>query len=557
MPPVGTGTRTGAPAVQTPTEAPPRARGVTLRALMKRATQSGHPRLPPFVAVHLLQRLCASMEQVTGLPEGRVTLDSITCGFDGTFQFEGSEGAPADTIALASLFEPLGGIPPDDLALVLATALRGELDGPRTLAQRLGHWLARQRQPPGGMDPGVALLAWLFPDEAPVPPPLPLAEWFAHERTTETVIARRPTGLTTDDAVDRATQRKVLIGLGVLVLGLISVLTVVSLREDEHLPPRPVDLAKTVPALPVQKPQQAPTLGEVPAPTPSLPHSAHGVPARFVLSFDAHGIDLQRAGREVKAPGPKWSARTSFAFKAPQLPPYAWLYAAEFADDGTFLRLTTVGPEWTALESAKARFFVMQPDHPPDQGSFDLALASGINGQRVLGERLRNVFGEALTQQEGTRFILDELNPAESYLVTVQRPARGPAPLIIMSATQPRAWMYSGTAIHEKGPMLQTLLTPGVPFRVKGVSRLSFVVLGVVGDATQYAVNVVSSKDVGKAASTDASAHYRAGEQAFLRGDLETAVNELTRCKQLDPKSSICSDLLVQARRLFEEDLKK
>ena len=117
--------------------------------------------------------------------------------------------------------------------------------------------------------------------------------------------------------------------------------------------------------------------------------------------------------------------------------------------------------------------------------------------------------------------------------------------------------MYKGAAIHENGPMLQTVLTPGVPFRLKGASRLSFVVLGVAPDATQYSVNVVSAKELVKAANTDAMTHYKRGEQAFLRGDLITAINELTQCKLKDPKASICSDLLAQSQHLFEDELKK
>ncbi len=530
-----------------------RSASVTLQALMERAHLAGHPRLPTFVAVHLLQRLCAALEHASVQTDTPLAMHTVSAHFDGTFSVEGSAGPQEDARSLAALFEPLGGGSEDELAQVLAAGLRGEYANPRELAARLGHWAVKQRQVAGSMELGVALLAWLFPEHAPQAPPPELVEYFVAERTTAPTAA--PPRV---KEAEPERWRMGLLSVAIFVLGT-GLLVVLPLEPE----PEPVD----APARPLQPvtPAGPPTPKPVtPTPQPAaqppvdeLPRYGHGAPKSFILRPSVHGLDATRAGLAVTAPAPSWSARTSFAKRGEKLPDYAALYAAEFDDAGTWLRLTQVDSGWTALSGKTARFFVVQTDHPPGDGSFDLALATGTEAKRKLGERHRDVFTDVTAQQEGRRYILDSLDPLETYLVTLQKPAAGSGAPVIVSATKPRHRIHDPGPFHTRGPWLQTVLVPGVPVSVTWVSRLSFVALTAPGvPQGDLEVKVERKRDVVVAGTSEALQHYKRGEQAIMTGDYQTAINEFTRCISIDPRSSLCNDLLVQSRRMWELQLK-
>lgn len=523
---------------------------------MERARLQGHPRLPAFVAVHLLQRLCAAMEHAPLQTDHALTVDSVSLHFDGSFSVQGSAGPEEDARALAALFEPLAGAPEDELALVL----RGEFESPRLFSARLGHWAVKQRQVAGSMELGVALLAWLFPEDAPQPTPPELAEYFVATRTEAPVMLRvRPRVQSKTQQPTRRPTRQVALGLVACALvgfGLFALRPqseVCSIPHDEL-----AQLRKPVPPPPQPTKPPTPVLLPVSAPIESLPRYGHGAPKNFVLRPSVHGIDVTGAGFEVTAPAPTWSARTSFASRAARLPNYAALYAAEFDAKHQWLRLTEIGQGWTALSGASARFFVVQTDHPPTEGTFDLALATGIDSKRKLGERRRDVFTDATSQQEGLRYILDELDPTETYLVTLQKHAAGAGAPVIVSATRPRHLLSNPLPFQERGPWLQTALIPGLPVQVTAVSRLSFVMLNAPGmPQGDLEVKVQRKRDVVVSGSNaEAMNHYNQGEQALLRGDYLTAISAFTRCIAVDPRSNVCNDLLAQSRRMWELQLK-
>lgn len=538
---VTTASRTRAPTGdQRQEDTPSRASGVTLRELMDKARRAGHPRLPTFVAVHLLRRLSTAVENAIGLPPGALTMDSVSLHFDGTFSLTGSAGAAEDTRALAALFEPLSLDTPPELALVIAAAARGELEQPRELARRLGHWAVKQQQLPGDMDLNVALLAWLFPGDVADEVTPELARYFESTRTAEPeseaapVVEAPPVGAKHNAGWLFGTLALVAVTSTMLFLAHRSTPLFPHYGQaDRDLPPMP----PTVEARP------APIV----IPEPALTRVGHGVPANVLLKPSVHGVDLTRAGFELKPEAPPLRARLTTAQGNRQLPKYAWLYVAEFDAAGRFSKLSTLGTKWAPFSAASVRFFLVQPDHPPESGSYDLEVQGG--------ERHPNVFREAVTQQEGRRFILDQLDPEETYAVTLERPPSGTAPPVVVSATQPYNWVQGGV-FPGNGPLLQALLSPGVPMKATHATRLSFVVL-TTPETPDVQLTVKVQRWREQAADPAlAMTHYQRGEEAFIKGDYAAAITALSQCQKLNPAATLCSDLLAQARRLSARNLK-
>lgn len=539
-------------------EASGRAPAVTVRALMDKAATVGLARLPPFVATTLLQRLATAVDGATDVPDGAITADSVSLHFDGTFSVQGSGGAARDVVALAALYEVLAGPADGDLDEVLRAARRGEIDRPLTLAQRLGHWLVRQRQLPSALDLHVALLAWLWPERAPQAVPSALADYFESERAVVPAALSQPRLPMTRDG--RMTMRAKFFSGAALVL-FVFLATLVAAWTEHDVDPGAMAPLSEVPRkiLAARPPYQRPpppavpvALPETPAPVQEeLPRYAQTVPNRITLRPSVHGVDVTKSGLLRTPKKSPWSVRTAPAQNWNHLPDYASLYAAEFDAQGNWLKVTQVDAAWKALQGTSARFFLVQPDNRPDEGSFDLMVAEGVDARRKPATRVPDVFTDVVVQQEGRRFMLDELDARKSYVVTLRKSPEATAPVIV-SATLPR-FGRGPVPFHAKGPFRQTLLTPGASVTVTGVTRLSFVMLVAPGLPTRDAEVVVQRKDDRETQRNEtATAHYRRGEEAIMRGDYPTAIAELEKCTNLDPGSEVCRDLLSQSRRMWE-----
>lgn len=104
------------------------------------------------------------------------------------------------------------------------------------------------------------------------------------------------------------------------------------------------------------------------------------------------------------------------------------------------------------------------------------------------------VLTDAMTQIEYSRFVLDGLEVGRTYEVLQRPTTRGGGPPVVAIATIPNIHSrdFDSAGFTQPGaPLDQVLLTPGVPAKVSGVSRLSFVVL-----TTDAAPEVLASIEV-------------------------------------------------------------
>ncbi|MDP1829211.1 MAG: hypothetical protein Q8L48_38460 [Archangium sp.] len=450
------------------------AKSVTLRALLDQGQARGLTTLPPFIAVSLVHRLCRALQEPLERTPGEASLENVRVGFDGSVQVPVSAGAGRDVAAAALILDQLLGETIDaELTRLIGEARRSDpgITTPLALEQRLGHWQVKQRQLFPKHELVSALVAWLFPESEGAPDEA-VAAWFTEQCTWPLAPGRLARAVVPTPRGTSAWPWRLALGAGAL-LGAGLVLVELPALFDEPAPP-PAMIAPRPPAPPPPAAAPRPPTVDAPPPAPpTLPRWAEGAPAQVRLSSVVHGVLLETAGFSVTAPGRPWAARTR-SRQLPHPPPrYASLFVAEFDAQHAFKRLALVGPKsWLALSEPEARFFVIKTDHAPDDGSFALRLA----GPGAKGEQLRpEVLNEAMTDVEYRRFVLEGLSPTMQYAVT-----QASGPPVVVTATVPKAAVrdLTGAGIQQPGtPPDQLLLQVGAPVKVKGVSRLSFVVL--------------------------------------------------------------------------------
>lgn len=543
--------------------------GVPLRALLDQAGT-----LPPFLCVILLQQLCRGLQhahaQHASVP-GEVTLESVVVGFDGRVRVT-SVGAPGRDVPAAALVldQLLGESLDAELTRIIGEAREPEatrrISTALALEQRLGHWQVKQRQLFPRSDLVAELMAWLYPAETGRAADEDIAAWFEEECTRvrpARVVAVRPRA-----AAPRRRWPIVVLGSVGALLGLAYVTAYVLFLKREVLPaPPPVTMvAVTEPALvptppAPTPPPAAPAIAVAPGEEPTLPRRGTGLPAKIRLSSKVHGVALETSGFGVTAPAPRWAAKTVRRRANLRMPNYGSLFVAEFDASHRLTRLGQVGITWTLLTQPEARFFVMQPDQRPDDGSFGLALGTPKqDGIAELPALLRpDVLTDAMTQLEYSRFVLEGLNPWTTYVVQLNPNAQGTTPPVIVTATMPRgsARSWSGSGFRQPGaPLDQLLLAPSVPVTVRDASRLSFVVL-TTKDAPESLATVVvepSSQQQVRAPLTPTLEEALVIDGLITDGkalmkvlDYESAERIFERCLALNATEAECQQLRALA----------
>jgi hypothetical protein len=463
--------------------------GVSLRALLERGRRRGLVTLPKYLAVTLVQQLCRALRAAP--PGGDpATLDNVQVGFDGQVRVAAAAGDALEVPAVALVLDELLDETVDpELTRLIGEARRADagLSTVLSLEQRLGHWQVKQLQLFPGTDLTAALVAWLFPTEANSAPGEAFTEW----------IREQCTGPVSREEIPAAPSKPIrwhwlmlgLVALGVCLLATIEVAS--RFLEEASRPPAQKVAAPPSPPSPPPAPRPGTSIAAEPTRPlePSLPRWGEGVPGVVQLSSSVHGIELETAGFAVSAPWKKWAVKTKST--QARTPRYASLFVAEFDQQRAFTRLSQVGSSgWLTLTAPEVRFFAMQPDQRPDQGTFGLAF--GIIDQPGVGvhesaELFRpNVLTDAMTVIEYRRFVLKGLDPKKQYAVLLAPGPRGTPPPVIATATIPKAGNRetSGAGFVQPGaPLDQVLLKAGAEVKVKGVSRLSFVVLTTRGAA--------------------------------------------------------------------------
>ena len=233
------------------------------------------------------------------------------------------------------------------------------------------------------------------------------------------------------------------------------------------------ELPEPAPRAPVTEVQDA-------AEAPSFTRNASGAPIKLQLSSRVHGVRLEASGFEVSAPWKNWAVKVVPMRGQTKAPPYGSLFVAELGDRQV-ARISRVGPEgWQQLHSRDARFFLMQTDLQPGEGSFSLAIGKAGKGQTKVTELREGVLTDAMTQIEYSRFLLEGLEPGQAYEVIQHKAPKeaGPPVVAIATLSSVNSRALKGAGFNQAGsPLDQVLLSPGVPVKVSGVSRLSFVVL--------------------------------------------------------------------------------
>ncbi len=527
--------------------------GIPLSEVVEAAARRGL-RLPLFLRVTLVQGLAAQLALAHGRGDGRgaVSLETVELGFDGVAR-PLAWGLPGDDVrAAATLLAGLPGEAPDDeLARVISEA--ADFPAPLVLEQRLGHWLVKQRQLLPGHDLPAEFMAWLFPQRAPEKASEVVTAWLDGECRASPLlppptprVARRP-----------VTARLVLSLVGA-VLGTGVMLNWAVHGLPERPPPPSARVVTPPPPPPVPALARTPEVQVAPSePEPALPRWVHGAPAQAELSSRTHGVDLARAGFAVQGPGPRWALQTRTSNPRTPPPPYAALFAATFDPGGGLREVTQVNSKtWANFTAPSVRVFAMQPDVAPDEGSFGLAVAK-VSGQAHLetfASTRADVLTEAMTQQETRRLVVDGLVATNSYVVVQRRV--GSNARVIATATVSSRTARSMRALgfqRKDTPLDQVLLEPGVPVEVKGVTRVSFVVLTTSGAPEQRAWVEVFER--GRTAGTG---------KVNERGDVRSLEQEGTtlllqrnagasfffeRCLRLEPGNPEC---LEKLRRAYE-----
>ena len=545
--------------------------GVSLRQLLARAGRRGLSTLPPYLSVILLQQLCRGLEHAHGsgaVVPGEVDLDSVVVGFDGRVRVT-SCGAPERDVAAAALVldQLLGETVDAELIRIIGEAREPvatrRVPTALSLEQRLGHWQVKQRQLFPRHDLPAELVAWLYPEEAGRSADEEVATWLDGERSGP--VTAEPTR---SAPAPLASRRVRIAALITAMVGLLAVVvheaTLKRASEitggDRYDVPAPVAVLMS----PVRDPEMAvalpkPAIIEIPKEVePKLPRRGAGAPAVVRLSSAVHGIELETSGFSVSAPAPRWAVETISSRRGRPAPPYASLFVAEFDAKGRLDRLAQIGPSLLTLSQPTARFFAMQTDQPPDDGTFglDFATIDGtlINWQSKL--RRPDVLTDSMTTLEYRRFVLEGLSPAVTYEVMQRLNAQGTTPPVIATATIPRATsrsvMHGG--FQQKGsPLDQVLLKPGVPVSVKDASRLSFVVL-----TTRGAPEVTTSVDVNpslqapfkplqRAAKDTSGSLLSEGKSLMQRHQYAQAAVLFQQCVDLDPTDYECQEMRATA----------
>lgn len=506
----------------------PDAPAVTLRALLHQAQARGLTTVPPYLSVGLVQRLCRALQQQQAREPGEVSLETVRVAFDGTVQVPVSGGPARDVAAAALILDQLLGETLDaELTRIIGEARRTEpaITTALALEQRLGHWQVKQRQLFPKHDLVSALVAWLFPAQAAGAPEEAVAAWFA-EQCTWPLSAERPereAALPPRPGTLAWPWRIALMG-GAL-LGARLVLVELPSLFDQPPPvvlPTPARALEPAPALAPSLPPAAEPAPPAPLPpSPALPRWGEGAPAQVRLSSVVHGVLLETAGFSVTAPGTPWTVKTR-SRQMPHPPPrYASLFVAEFDARHAFKGLSVVGPKsWLVLTQPEARFFVVRTDQSPDDGSFSMLVSKPGAGA---GQLRPEVLNAAMTDVEYRRFVLDGLLPTMQYAV-----AQESGPWVVVTATVAKAAVrdLTGAGFQQPGtPPDQVLLQVGAPVKVKGVSRLAFVVLTTKDAPEAFAsisVNPLGLVPVPKPTNP--------------------ALSSYEQCKQFAPDTTQCED---------------
>ena len=334
-------------------------------------------------------------------------------------------------------------------------------------------------------------MGWLFPEQASATPGEELEEWL-QAQCTGPILEEPEPARAVEPARPLNWRRLVMVAL-LLVAGMLlaALLAAATLERHHDFPSSSAALVDPPVLLPPVTPVR---LEAAPVPEPALPRSATGAPARLQLSSLVHGVPLETSGFALTAPSRRWAVKVVPPHGRPTAPRYASLFVVELGDEKV-ARLARVGPgAWLPLTSREARVFLMQTDQPADSGSFGLALGVAAGQDFKAAELREDVLTDAMTQIESSRFVLDGLEVDQVYEVTQQLAAKGPTPPVIATVTVPsvHARELRGAGFKQAGaPLDQVLLQPGLPVRVSGASRLSFVVL-----TTESAAEMVSTIDV-------------------------------------------------------------
>ncbi len=457
--------------------------------------------VPAFVTVGLVQQLCRALQQAheQGLTApGELTLETVQVGFDGqvrpTAFGEARHDVPAATLILDQLLGET--LDPELIRVIGAARLADpEITTALALEQRLAHWQVKQHQLFPGHDLTRALARWLCPEQSPAAPDEALTEWL-DSQCTGPLVDEPELPRTKALSTPINWRRLALAGAGLMVLIYVALLAGVWRWKRDQL-------QRSDPFISIAAAQVAEPIAELPAPSPlsavtevqdteALPRSASGAPIKLQLSSRVHGVRLQASGFEVSAPWKNWAVKVVPMRGQKKAPPYGSLFVAELGDRQV-ARITRVGSEgWQQLHSRDARFFLMQPDLPPGEGSFSLAIGKPGQGETKVTELREGVLTDAMTQVEYTRFLLEGLEPGQTYEV-IQRPTAkdaGPPVVAIATPSSMNSRELRGAGFHQTGsPLDQVLLSPGVPVKVSGVSRLSFVVL-TTDDASERLASI-------------------------------------------------------------------
>ena len=446
--------------------------------------------VPAFVTVGLVQKLCRALQQAheQGLTApGELTLEAVQVGFDGRVRPTAFGEARHDVRAAALILDQLLGETVDpELIRIIGEARLGDpvITTALALEQRLAHWQVKQHQLFPGHDLTGALARWLCPEQSPAAPDEAVKEWLESQCTgpivDEPELPRRKALSTPSNW-----RRLAWVGAGLMFLiGMALAAFSMSLRyqPQEHDPVASITAARVAePIAELPKPAPLAVVTEVQdSQAPRFPRSASGAPIKLQLSSRVHGVRLEASGFEVSAPWKHWAVKVVPTRGQKRAPTYGSLFVAELGDQKV-ARLSRVGPEgWQQLHSRDARFFLMQTDLPPGEGSFSLAIGEPGKGETKVTELREGVLTDAMTQVEDSRFLLDGLEPGQTYEV-IQHPTTkegGPPVVAIGTLASMNSRALKGAGFNQTGsPLDQVLLSPGVPVKVSGVSRLSFVVL--------------------------------------------------------------------------------
>lgn len=531
---------------------------VRLREVLEVAERRGAASPPLFFSASLLRRVA----QALGAPAAAAASFDVSLDFAGRVTVV-SSGAPAVDVAEAALLlDRLMGeqLDAELTRLIHEARLPGTDVDAAALERRLGHWLVKQHQLFVGQDLVAEWLAWLLPGDAPRPATPAVAAWFESTRAQPLAPARAAT------PVVAPPRRWPLVLAAVTLTGAVG-LALFSHDEVEPAAPPPVPLTVLAPPTPPTPPTPpaapAPTRAAPPLPGPALPRHLSG-PTTATLSGAVHGLELERAGLAVKAVHPTWALR--IAPRDPRrAPPYAALFVAQVDASGRIDDVSVVSTQWKTLDqrrAAIARVFAVQPDHPPDEGTFGLQVGEA-RGNAVFehpAEARKEIFTDAMAQQEGRRLIIDSLDPQRRYQVTVTSPPR-PGAWVVVSVTAARgpSRSFRGEGLLLKGtPIDQTLLQPGVPVEVKGVTRLSFVVLTTAD--TRAAEATVAVTEVGApptarpliAPENEATVRELEGDEALRDHEPRQAAEHFRHCLKLAPDRVDCEVKLQRALRLLQ-----